>query len=655
MKKIIIYIIAIFSIGVYISGCEQLEDYESSEVLSQPTAELSVSAVGDSSFTLGISTDMAGYLGYALSSDTSRSVKEAISILSLSLQDGEGIVANEAYKYSGARDTTINVKGLMPNTYYKVFAASNNADGVESDVQSFLLKTDDGIGPSFVSSSPGISAEASVAVGSDIVLTFDEPILADSDKVFTFTYYFEGVTEGISVDESAVSGNTITVPQPHAGHTGDYFFLSWEAGVVTDLSGNPCNERISGVIEGYLAGNYYRFEKVNFSVNDKSIIPETDSVLAAHDFVVDISFPFEIDLEELTSDMVKFRYSNWLGTVTTEVDAADNCEIVNDTTLRITQPYLAENGDNIALYLAEGVISDNYGNLNDLSEYEISWTLGDFTIPSDIEPASGSVVTSQLFNVFITFDFPVSVIPDAAEDVITMTYIDATGSENVFNVSSYFVHPENDSVLVIQTPQEVPFGSTVVLNIAEAAVQDADGNVNLELQEEVYWEVPKLAASIDVLIGQYVVSGASYWDPYPVVTDTVTIELNEGTPNSVIITGLFKSVLGVSEPVIGTYYPENSLLEITEQQVGESSSYIFTVFSNITEDFAIRSYVLEDGTMESDLALGAYYTDWSWAGYYEYLPSATWTKISNKAARIDTKGSVNINSNKIKKVSKNFK
>jgi hypothetical protein len=655
MKKILIYIIAIFSIGVYISGCEQLEDYESSEVLSRPTAELSVSAVGDSSFTLGISTDMAGYLGYALASDTSRSVTEAISILSLSLQDGEGIVANEAYEYSGSRDTTINVKGLMPNTYYKVFAASNNVDGVESEVQSYLFKTNDGVGPSFVSSSPAVSNEAAVSVGSDIVLTFDEPVMADTNKVFTFTYYFEGETEGITVDEDAVSGNTITVPQPRTGHAGDYFFLSWEEGAVTDLSGNPCDERVSGVVGGSLRGNFYRFEYANFSVADKLIVPENDSVLAAHDFVVDISFPFEIDLEELTDDMVKFRYSNWLGTVTTEVSAAGNCEIVNDTTLRITQPHVPANGDNIALYLAEGVLSDNYGNLNAASDYEISWTLGDFTIPEDIEPASGSVVTSQLFDVFVTFDFPISVIPDAAEDVITMTYIDANGSENVYNVSSYFVHPENDSILVIQTPMEVSFGSTVVLNIAEAAVQDAEGNVNLELQEEVYWEVPKLAESIDVLIGQYVVSGASYWDPYPVVTDTVTIELNEGTPNSVIITGLFKSVLGVSEPVTGTYYPENSLLEITEQQVGTSSNYIFTVFSDVTEDYAIRSYVLEDGTMECDLALGAYYHDWSFAGYFEYLPSVTWTKISSKAGKVSTKSGTVVSNPRIKEIPKRIK
>lgn len=654
MKKIIFYIFAILSIGIYIAGCNQLEEYESSEVLARPTANLSVSAVADSSFTLDISTDMAGYLGYAVSSDTANSTVEAISILSLSLEGEQGIVDNEIFELESDGGKVLNIGGLMPNTYYKVFAASSNNDGVESDVQSFTLKTDDGIGPSFVSSSPAISPEASVPVGTDIVLTFDEPIQVDTNKVFTFTYFYEGVSAEISVDSTYVSGNSVTVPQPHTGHTGDYFFLSWEAGVVTDLSGNPCDERISGVVGGYLAGNYYRFEKVNFSVADKSINPDPDSIMAAHDFVVDISFPFEIALEDLTSDMVKFKYTNWLGTVTTEVDAADNCEIVNDTTLRITQPHMADNGDNIALYLAEGVISDNYGNLNDLSDYEIDWDLGDFVIPDDITPEPGSVVTRQTFNVFVTFDFGVSLVQDAEAGIITMTYIEENGSESTYE-ANYGIHPENDSVLVIQTPQEVNFGSTVVLNIDENVVQDVHGNVNLELQEEVYWEVPKLAASIDVLIGQYVVSGASYWDPYPVVTDTVTIELNEGTPNSVIITGLFKSLLGASDPVIGTYYPENSLLEIPEQQVGESSSYIFTVFSNATADYAIRSYVLEDGTMETDIALGAYYPDWSWAGFFEYLPSATWTKISNKAAALDTHGSININSSRIKRVSKNIK
>ncbi len=655
MKKIILYIAAIFLIGVYIAGCNQLEDYESTEVLSKPTATLSVSAVADSGFVLAVSTDMAGYLGYAISSDTSRSLSEAISILSLSLSGGSGIVANQAFKFSAAKDTTINVKGLMPNTYYKVFAASNNLDGVESEILSFLLKTNDGTGPEFVSSSPAVSNEAAVPVGSDIVLTFNEPVKVNTDKKFIFTYYFENVTVEINPDESYASGNKITIPQPHEGHPGDYFFLSWEEGVVTDLSDNPCAERISGVIEGSLRGNYYRFEFLNFSVVKASVVPENDSVVADHSFIVDISFPFTIKLEkDLDPDMVKFRYTNWLGTVTTEVVAARNCEIVNDTTLRITQPHYPANGDRIALYLAEGVISDKYGNFNDLSEYQIKWTLGDFTIPEDIEPESGSVVTSQLFDIFIKFDFPISVVPDAPADVITMTYIDEDGSESINNVTDYFVHPENDSVLVIQTPQEISFGSNVILNIAENAVRDADGNVNLELQEKIYWMVPKLASGIDVLIGQYIVSGESYFDG-SLVTDIVTIELNEDIPNSVLITGLFESMVGESEAVIGVYDPENSILTIDEQIIATGGGMIFTVFSDQTDDFAIRSYVLEDGSMQSDLALGVYDDSFDWLGYGEYLPEVTWEKSSNKSAYLKDKSAAGVKKINLKRISKRIK
>ncbi len=565
MKKRILYFLALLSLG-YIVGCTQFEEYQSTEVLTKPVATLSVSDVADSSFIIDLSTDKAGYLGFVVLADGAQD-PVAISILSSSLDGGENTVALQTYKLDAAGGKSASVSGLMPNTYYKVAVASSNVDGVESDVETFTVKTDDGIGPTFKSSSPEISNTAAVPVSSDIVLTFDEPVKVDPAKKFTFTYYFEGISVDVTLDSTNVSGNTVTVPQSHVGHTGDYLFLSWEAGAVTDLSDNPCAERISGVIGGSLKGNYYRFEKINFSVADQSIVPENGATMAMHDFVVDINFPFEIALEDLTPDMVKFKYSNWLGTVSTEVSAADMCEIINDTTLRITQPIMANHGDNISLYLAEGVVSDNYGNINDASDYEISWSLGDFVIPGDITPASGSIVTSQSFAVSIKFDFAISVVSGVAPDAISMTYVDANGSENTYNVTSYGIDSENDSILILATPQPIDFGIKVILNMKENVVQDAEGNVNLELQDMVYWEVPKLASSIDALIGQYIVSGISYFDETVEVTDTITIALKEGSTNTVLISGLFKSILGSSDPVEGYYDEATSVLSIPEQQV----------------------------------------------------------------------------------------
>ncbi len=275
MKNRILYILALLSMGYFV-GCTKFEEYQSTEVLIKPVATLSVSDVADSGFVIDISTDKAGYLGFAILSDTALQV-QAISILSQSLAGDPSTLILQTYKLTGAGSTSLGIGGLMPNTYYKVAVASSNIDGVESDVKTFLVKTNDGIGPSFKSSSPAISSSAAVSVGSDIVLTFDEPIKVNPNKKFTFTYYFEGVTIDITLDNTKVSGNTITVPQPHVGHAGDYFFLSWEAGAVIDLSGNPCNERISGVVNGSLVGNYYRFEKVGFSVSDKTVLPESGS------------------------------------------------------------------------------------------------------------------------------------------------------------------------------------------------------------------------------------------------------------------------------------------------------------------------------------------------------------------------------------------
>ena len=83
MKKRILYFLALLSLG-YIVGCTQFEDYQSTEVLTKPTATLSVSNVADSSFIIDLSTDKAGYLGFVVLKDTAAQVP-AISILSQSL------------------------------------------------------------------------------------------------------------------------------------------------------------------------------------------------------------------------------------------------------------------------------------------------------------------------------------------------------------------------------------------------------------------------------------------------------------------------------------------------------------------------------------------------------------------------------------------
>ncbi|MBN1767276.1 MAG: Ig-like domain-containing protein [Prolixibacteraceae bacterium] len=651
MKKTLLYILIILSVGIYTIGCTQFEEYKSVDVLKAPATTLSVSEVADSSFVLDIYTDKAGHLGYAISSDTASSV-ETISIISLSLDGAAGIVATEVFEYDEATSETITIGGLMPNSFYKVHVAATNTDGVESVVKTFIVKTDDGVGPTFVSSSPAISGDADVAINAPIVLTFDEPILVNPEKLFTLSYYYANMDTSFTLDATAVDGRTISVPQSQMAHPGDYFFLSWEAGALTDLSGNTCSERISGVIGGALKGNFYRLEYQNFDIGGLQVSPEPESVLAAHDFVIDVSFPFSISLEDLSSDMLMINYSNWLGVEEHQVSVANNCEIINDTTLRITQNHNANHGDYISLYIAEGVLSDNYGNLNAESDYAFGWQLGDFTVPTAISPEPGSIVANQMFNVEITFDFSIS-LNEENPGSVSMKYVNPDGNSNTHEVTVLGISTENDSILIVQTPQAVEFGSTVYLNIGEGVVIDSEGNVNLELQDVVYWEVPKLASSIDVLLGQYIVSGISYFDE-STVTDTVSVELVEGKTDQVHITGLFKSLLGESEPVVGIYNAVTSQLSIAEQQIGTGDDRIYSVFSNATADGTIVTSVLEDGTMNTDLALGVYDGSWEWLGFFEYLPEVTWTKITEKSLNVHSSSKLFINNNiEIKRIPKN--
>ena len=539
MKKIIVYFLAVLSL-VYIAGCTKFEEYQSVEVLVKPNISLSVSNVADSSFTMDFSTDKAGIIGFAVLGDTGIEVA-AISILSNSLVDNAATLLLNTYSTDGPGGTSLDIYGLMPNSYYKVAVTASNIDGVESDVETFILKTNDGVGPTFVSSSPVISTIAAVPAGSDVVLTFDEPIKVDANKKFTFTYYFEGVVAETTLDSSAVSGNTVTVPLPREGHAGDYFFLSWEAGAVTDLSGNPCEERISGVVNGIVVGNYYRFEQVSFSVSDKVVLPENGSVLSSGNSSIDIEFPFTIYLsDELVANMAKFKYTSWDGLVTTEVSASANCEIVNDTILRITFPRDPASGDRISLYLDEGVILDDYDNPNSISEYEFSWTL------------------------------------------------------------------------------------------------------------------PRL--SIDDILGQYIVSGTSDFDGTE-VTDTVSIELNPDEANSVIITGIFKNLIGASDPIVGYFDAANSLISIPEQVISGDDQYYYTAFSDLTADYSINVMILNDGLMNSDLALGVYDLDFTFLGYGEYLPDVSWTKMTEeKSAKLNHNPNSNVNKKiTIRKVAKGMK
>jgi len=368
MKRIIAYIFTLLALG-YITGCTQLEDYESSEVLPQPTASLSVSAVADSSFALDISSDKAGILGYALLSDTSASVV-AISILSKSISSGASTLSSNTFDLTGGGSTTLNITGLMPNSFYKVFVASSNTDGVESEVKSLIVKTDDGVGPSLVSTGPSKSLNATQTTGFDVVLTFDEPIGVVDGSKFTFTYYIDGVevpAESATIDPE--NSKKVIVSQSKMAYAGDYVFLSYGAGAVEDLSGNPVSEYVSGVINGSPVGLYWRVENMGWNIDVATVVPVKGTAVSDPNFSIQFKTPFPVTLsDDVVDGSVRFIVKTAGKTTIYDVPAANLDVNAADSTFTIYKPFTPTYGEMVYVEIDGGVLLDDYDNPNNVIE-----------------------------------------------------------------------------------------------------------------------------------------------------------------------------------------------------------------------------------------------------------------------------------------------
>lgn len=365
MKKIIVYFL-VLSLGFFI-GCTKFEEYKSVEVLTKPATTLSVSNVADSSFTMDFSTDKAGLVGFVVLNDTSVNVA-TISILSHSLEDNDATLMLNTYSTDGPGGASLDILGLMPNTYYKVAVAASNIDGVESDVENFILKTDDGIGPSLFSISPERSLDPVQATDFEVVLEFDEPIGSVDASKFSFSYYLDGVEE---VANTAVIDPDdpfkVVVSQSIEAHAGDYVFLSYQEGAVKDLSGNPVAERVSGVIDGSVVGLYWRAENIAWDIDLSTILPENGSAVSDAEFYVQFKTPFAVYNNAEDGD-VRFIVKS-VGKTTIYDVPADNIVIDEaDSTVVVYKPFVPTYGEMVYFEMDAGVLIDDYDNPNSVIE-----------------------------------------------------------------------------------------------------------------------------------------------------------------------------------------------------------------------------------------------------------------------------------------------
>lgn len=372
MKNIIIKITTVLFLGLLIMGCEKWDEYESADLASAPEATLSLVAVQDSAVTVSVNTNVPGYVSIVITDDTTLTAADV---------DGELLLIGNI---EGLGDTLVGVESaqavqhtfktdLIQNMPYMVFAVASNGDGVYSSVQELKVQTDDNYAPYLVSTTPSKSSDAEQENSFSVELKFSEPVQLGETPVFKFSYYFDDEEHVVDADTITVDGNLVTVYQSKVPHNGEWVFLSWEEGAVTDfLAGTPnkVEAQTSGVVEAGLTGLYWRVQHVPFEMSVESFMPEAGSAVSDNQFDIMYKFPYAVSFA--TDDDGDPVYEDGDVTVVFWKEGkqvileipSGNLSISDDSTLVIALTEAASYGDWVSVSIAEGVVVDMYENPN---------------------------------------------------------------------------------------------------------------------------------------------------------------------------------------------------------------------------------------------------------------------------------------------------
>lgn len=319
-------------------SCTEFEEYSSTTFGPGPTISLSAVAAMDSSITVSVTSNAAGYASVALYAGTGNAVPEdpedlaTGNIVSMDFQSKK-VAANQAVNFTFR-------SGIVQDATYEFMAVANNADGKVSDVATLTVTTADTHAPMLVETDPESSYSSLLEAGAPITLYFDEAVVYDNTKEFTFTTLYLGMSEPAASVE--VSGNAVAVYSPDIPE-GEYVMLSWPEGAIKDASGNAAAgmESYYDADNGVIIGVYIR--RVRPPREAVSVAPEADSIASGGDIVITFDNTVKAD-GNISQDMIILEYYNEEGVFTSSM-AVDPGDLVFDgMTVTVPQSYAAAAG-----------------------------------------------------------------------------------------------------------------------------------------------------------------------------------------------------------------------------------------------------------------------------------------------------------------------
>ncbi|MFZ5938941.1 MAG: hypothetical protein ACOYXB_00070 [Bacteroidota bacterium] len=352
---------AFILLGILAASCATFEDYESLDLPDAPTVTLQLVTAADSSITVSLSTSMEGYIGICILEGTGNAVPDSGNLLTGNLNYIDFVSRKLAA--NTAESITLGQDMIEQDMSYEVMAVAANSDGVVSAVTVLEVQTSDTHAPNPIGSDPESSFDQVYTPGDPVEIFFDEWVVVDPEKEFLFETYFTGLTFG--ADSAVSTGYSILVYPSELVPNGDYFQLSYEEGVVSDMSGNPVAALSSSLDDA--VGFFWRAVKV---VMDAEVGPAGESQPA--DFTVTLTFGDFVDFSSAyTTGDVAFVYYTETGE--NKIYVPDGNISISDNVVTITQPFVAASGTVVELSVPQGAFS--VGVYNPSGEISANWTI----------------------------------------------------------------------------------------------------------------------------------------------------------------------------------------------------------------------------------------------------------------------------------------
>ena len=342
---------------VLMFGCAEWEEFESLDVASAPSVTVELANAADSTVTVDVTNSMNGFVSVILLADTGNAVPE----------DGEALLTGDvtydqfkSMEATAGEAVSVSFDGLVQNSLYEIMAVAANEDGVVSEVAVLEVTTGDAYAPSFVEATPGFTYDAVIMPGDTIFATFDEPImLGDGD--FSFETFRLGELEVVPDDHVFLAGAaTVGVILPFDPAYGDYLWLHWEEGAVTDMVGNEV-AALTTIFDGengVFVGAYWRMAQVDMAPS--AIAPDTETAQAPG-FDIVLSFDAAVDAADVADGSITLTYDDGAGiTTTVDVPAAD--VTANGSDLTIAQTVFTPTSGTVTVDVPAGLLSIGFGN-----------------------------------------------------------------------------------------------------------------------------------------------------------------------------------------------------------------------------------------------------------------------------------------------------